>query len=256
MAMKVSLVMTINNRTPDVCKRVADSFRLPGNLVDEAVIVLDRPNQEARDGVIAAWDGYPSPVNFVNIDGPQGWICPAKAWNAGYEAATGDLFYCISSEVVQDAGNVDKMRSLCADGRSIVFGACHNSVAESLVDGAEPGLLVSSKLHRPLGFIAGVPASSMRKVGGNDLDFMGGRWYEDDDLYLRLWQTGLDFVFDDSIHGIHQHHERPVLSTPDGQASIQRNAALMMRKHGTTQVWNALPRLTQYGPGRTTWRHL
>ena len=83
MAMKVSLVLTVNNRTPEVCKQVADSFRLPGNLVDEAVIVLDRPAQDVRDGALAAWAGYPSPVNFVSIDGPAGWICPARACNTG-----------------------------------------------------------------------------------------------------------------------------------------------------------------------------
>ena len=29
--MKLSLILTINNRTPEVSKAVADSFRLPGN---------------------------------------------------------------------------------------------------------------------------------------------------------------------------------------------------------------------------------
>ena len=46
--MTTSLVLTINNRTPEVSKAVADSFRLPGNEVDEVVVVLDRPTSEAR----------------------------------------------------------------------------------------------------------------------------------------------------------------------------------------------------------------
>lgn len=256
MAMKVSLVLTINNRTPDVSMRVADSFRLPGNAVDETVVVLDRPTPEARRGATEAWAGTPWPVKFVEIEGPQGWICPARAWNAAYEAASGDLLYQISSEVVQDAGNVDKMRVLCEGGNSVVFGACHNSEAEVMVSGGEPGLLASAKMPRPLGFIVCYPRKNMLDIGGNDLAFMDGLWFEDDDLFARMWRTGVDFVFDDSVHGIHLHHDRPGLSTPEGQMKIQKNMALMMHKHGTTKPFEQIPKLVMQTPGRTVWRHL
>lgn len=256
MDIRVSLVLTINNRTPEVSKRVADSFLLPGNAVDETVIVLDRPTPEARSGATLAWDGAPWPVKFVDIEGPQGWICPARAWNAAYEAASGDILYQISSEVVQDAGNVDKMRKLCEGGRTVVFGACHNSEPEIMVTGGEPGLLASSRMPRPLGFIVAYPRKNMLAIGGNDLGFMAGLWYEDDDLFVRMWRTGVDFMFDDSIHGVHLHHERPGLATPDGQAGIRRNAALMMKKYGTLTPWNQVPKLSTQTPGRTVWRHL
>lgn len=252
----VSLVLTINNRTPEVSKAVADSFRLPGNAVDEAVIVLDRPTDEARRGATEAWVGATHPVKFVEIDGPQGWICPARAWNHAFEAATGDLLYQISSEVVQDAGNVERARELASDGLTAVWGACHNSEAVQMVTGAEPGLLASSKLPRPLGFIVCYPRASMLAIGGNDLGFMEGLWYEDDDLFYRLWQTGLDFCFDDAIHGVHLHHERPGLATPEGQAKIQRNADYLIRKHGRRDLWAQVTKLEQRQDGRAWWRHL
>src|SRR5262245_32248483 len=63
----LSLVMTINNRSAEVCKAVADSFKLPGNGVDEVVIVLDRPSQEVEAGVRAAWDGCPVPLIFERL---------------------------------------------------------------------------------------------------------------------------------------------------------------------------------------------
>lgn len=264
--MTVSLVLTINNRTPEVSKAVADSFRLPGNAVDEAVIVLDRPTDEARRGAAEAWsdfslDGSPRrevrhPVKFVEIEGPKGWICPAKAWNVGFEAASSDLLYQISSEVVQDPGNVDRARELASDGRTVVWGACHNSEAVQMVTGAEPGLLASSKLPRPLGFIVCYPRESMLSIGGNDLGFMEGLWYEDDDLFYRLWQTGLDFCFDDAIHGVHLHHERPGLATPEGQGKIQRNADYLIRKHGRRDLWAQVTKLEQRQDGRVWWRHL
>jgi hypothetical protein len=47
---QVSVILTINNRSPEVSKQVADSFKLPGNTPDELVIVLDRPTEEAMMG--------------------------------------------------------------------------------------------------------------------------------------------------------------------------------------------------------------
>ena len=254
--MRLSLILTINNRPADVSRKVADSFRLPGNLPDEVVVVLDRPTDAARIGAEMAWADYPARLLWVEIGGEPGWICPARAWNAGYAAATGDLLYVISSEVVQDAGNVDKARKLCANGDVAMFGACHNSVATELVTGAEPGLLSSTKTPRPLGFIACMPAPSIKSIGGNDLEFMRGLWYEDDDLYLRLWRSGLDFLFTDDVHGVHLDHARPGLATPEGQAKILTNQAYMLRKHGLLHPWGNMPRMVEYAPRSVIWRHI
>jgi len=254
----VSLVMTVHNRTADVSMQVADSFNEEGNEVDEVVIVLDRPTDRAREGVLRAWGGpnYPAGTKIVELDGEPGWICPARAWNAAYEAATGDLLYQISSEVVQDPGNVKRARERAKFCDVAVFGACHNSEDSQLVIGAEPGLLASSKMTRPLGFIACYPRKAMLAIGGNDLDFMDGLWYEDDDLFLRLWNSGLSFAFDDTIHGVHLDHDRPDLATPEGNLKIQRNANLMLQKHGTLHPWPTLLRVEHRHPdGLLTWTH-
>ncbi len=139
---------------------------------------------------------------------------------------------------------------------SAVFGACHNSQPESLVVGAEPGLLVSSKMPRPLGFIVCFPACSAAQISGFDENFMKGFWYDDDDFFYRMWKdAGLNFAFVDSIHGVHLHHERPGLKTRDGQLGILRNEKLMRKKHGSAHVWATLEKTVQYGDGITTWRH-
>ena len=252
----VSLVLTVNNRTPEVSQAVADSFRLPGNEVDEAVIVLDRATPEAAAGAVKAWTGSPWPVKFIELHGESGWICPANAWNHGYEAATSDLIYQISSEVIQAGGNVERARAACADGSTAVFGSCENSEKLPLVNGAEPGFLAGSKMPRALGFIVCYPRANMKKIGGNDLAFMNGFWFEDDDLFIRLWRTGLNFLFDDAIHGIHLNHDRQDLSTPEGQAKIHANSLVMLKKHGTTRPWDQIPRFVQGDAIRTWWRHL
>lgn len=260
--MTLSLILTINNRPSEVSRKVAESLKLPGNQPDELIIVLDRPTEEAKEGALDAYMGLSSSdvsgqsIRFVDVHGDPGWKGPAKAWNAGFKAATSDLLYCISSETVQDEGNIEKAKVICEDKNTVVFGACHNSVKTNLVVGAEPGLLVSSKMTRPLGFIVCMPAWAVREIKGYDEGFMSGFWYDDDDFFLRLWRTGVKFVFEDNIHGIHLDHERPGLESPEGQAGIKRNAAYMMEKHGTLHPWPNLLKTVEYGDGRTIWRHV
>ena len=125
--MTVSIVLTVNNRPPEVSQKVAESLALPGNEADELIVVLDRPDDEARSGAVLAYNDCGHHVRFLKIYGEPGWKCPAKAWNEGFKAATSDLLYCISSEVVQEEGNVQKAVQLAKDGNTAVFGACHNS---------------------------------------------------------------------------------------------------------------------------------
>ncbi len=254
--MKLSLLMTVNNRTEEVCEKVAESLKLPGNQPDELIIVLDRPTTKVRQGVMCAYHNMGFRTVYTTINGKEGWLGPAKAWNTAFNHATGDLLYCISSEVVQDAGNVDKARKLAEDGNTAVFGACHNSVATQLVTGAEPGLLVSSKMPRPLGFIVCMPAKKVTEIGGFDEEFMKGFWYDDDDFFLRLWQSGVNFTFSDDIHGVHIDHQRPTLDTMEGQVGISTNRRTMIRKHGSDHPWPALEKVVYGSKGETRWLHV
>jgi len=263
--MSVSIVLTINNRPPHVSREVADSLDLEGNQADELIVVLDRPTPEAKEGAMETYADCLHTVRFVEVTGDPGWKGPAVAWNMGFAAATSDLLYCISSEVVQERGNVKKAVELAKDGkpvlaypwtsRTVVFGACHNSQPDNLVIGAEPGVLVNASMPRPLGFIVCMPRKAVESIGGFDEEFMKGFWFDDDDFFLRLWNTGLDFLFTDSIHGIHLHHERQDLDTPEGQRKIGVNRDYMLQKHKTTHPWPQLLKTTIRGNGQTRWVH-
>jgi len=255
--MSVSIILTVNNRPPEVSRQVADSLMLKGNEADQLVVVLDRPTEEARKGAVNAYAGLTgNPTVFVDVPGEQGWKGPARAWNAGIKAATGELLYCFSSEVVQDEGNVEKAVKLCANMQTALFGACDNSTPVNLVVGAPPGLLVSSKMPRPLGFIVAMPSWAVNLIGGYDEEFTKrGFWYDDDDFFYRLWRTGVDFMFDDSVHGIHLDHARPGLETPEGQAGIKRNEEYMMSKHGVLHPLTDVLRTQEFSEGRVVWRH-
>lgn len=248
--MTVSMVLTVNNRPAEVSIEVADSLKLRGNAPDELIVVLDRPSEEAKIGARVAYSDLGFPVHFVEIEGEPGWKGPAKAWNAGFKAASGELLYCISSEVVQDAGNVEKARVAADSGHVAVFGACHNSQKTPEVVGAEPGLLVSSEMPRPLGFIVCMPTWVVRRVEGFDEKFMDGFWFDDDDFFRRLWAEGIDFLFDDSIHGVHLHHDRPDLT----EESIDINRRYFLSKHGNAD-WAKLQRVDVRSRGKLLWEH-
>jgi GT2 family glycosyltransferase len=252
----ISMILTVHDRPAEVSRQVAESLKLEGNDAEELILVLDRPTNEARASALDAYSSVPMPVRSIEISGEPGWKCPAAAWNTGFQAANNPLLYCISSEVVQDAGNVRKARALCGDLDRAVFGSCDNSIKAQLVTGAPPGVLVNSSMARPLGFIVAMPAENVDEIGGFDEEFMKGLWYDDDDFFLRLWRSGLDFQFNDSIHGIHLDHDRPVLNSPEGQAAVKINQAHMLNKHGSVYPWIDLIRIEKRTEGDLIWGHV
>lgn len=252
--MKLSLILTVNNRPPEVSRQVAAALKLPGNRPDELVVVLDRAPDELGRETIKIYQGLATEVIFTTIEGEPGWRGPARAWNAGFKAASGDTLMCISSEVVLDEGCIDRLREQ-VDSNTAIFGACHNSVDKNMVIGADPGLLVSTKMPRPLGFIVAMPAARVEEIGGFDEDFMGGFWYDDDDFFLRLWNTGVRFVFDDAVHGVHLDHDRPDLATPAGRRGIERNRLLMISKHNSAHPWSTLQKRVYGRRGQLVWEH-
>ena len=257
--MKLSVGLTIWERETPVLEAVFGSLR--GQPWDEMVIVFDRSPAGLRDHVRSYYanDGR---VKYVELEGPPGWGSPVPGWNACFAAMTGTHLYAFSSEVVHAPQNVEVARRMMeANPHTAIFGKCLCSCGpegrEVNWGGQAPGnLLVDAAHPRPLGFIWACPLETVRKVGGMDAEFAGGFWFDDDDFMFRLWQAGLDFTFTDDISGTHLHHDRATLDSPAGQAGIQRNAAYMLKKHGTLHPLAGVQKMASYLPGRTTWRHL
>ena len=256
--MKLTVCMTVNDRPIPVLAKVFTSLR--DQPYDELVCVLDRSPDHVAHFVeeLAACD---SRVKIVSLPGEPGWLSPVTAWNAGFAAVTSQLLYMISSEVIQEPDNIRVAKELLADRRAVVYGKAECSCGPEGVEvnwgGTAPGnLLVDAAHPRPLGFIMALPTADMMAIGGFDPEFAGGYWYDDDDLTYRLWRAGLDFIFTDSISGTHQHHDRPVLDTPVGQAGIARNQALFLAKWGDPQPMARAPKRVYMRPGKTEWRQV
>ena len=257
--MKISAAMTINERPLPVLDAVFGSLKEQAH--DQLVIVFDRSPDEIRLHV-RDYFRDDDRLTFVDISGPPGWKSPVPAWNAAFSAVIHELIYCFSGETIQAPGNVQRAKdALESDPNTAIFGkalcSCGPNGNEVDWGGTAPGNLLADAAHaRPLGFIWAGPTANVRRIGGMDPGFADGYWFDDDDFFYRLWRTGLDFVFDDSISGVHLHHERPVLSTPAGRAGIQRNAAYITAKHGTTRPFDIATRMASTRPGITRWSHL
>lgn len=261
--MTISLCLTIHDRPASVSSRVAESFRKEGNLPDETVIVLDRPTPAAEDGARKAYD-FLKPT-WVTLSGPPGWSSPVTAWNAAFKAVTRDFLYCISSETIQEPGNLAEARRVLTEKpNQAIFGkaecSCGPQGTEVNWNGTAPGNLFTDSRHpRPLGFIQAFPRSALKPLkGGFDPAFSAGLWFDDDDFAFRLWNDArLDFLFTDRIRGTHFHHDRPVLTTQEGQQAIDRNRQTILRKHGCTNpIAAGLRKAVHYAPDSTAWLHL
>lgn len=256
--MRLSACITLNDRPVPVMDTVFGSMR--GQDFDEFVIVLDRTPEALADYCRAAWRDD-ARVRFAVITGEPGWRSPVTAWNRGFGAVTGDHIYCFSSETVQKAGNLDRARAILAAEPCVIQGkvecSCGPGGSEVNWGGTAPGNLFCDAAHpRPLGFIWAAPMTQVRAIDGYDAALADGLWYDDNDFFYRMWRTGLPFVFDDSVSGVHLHHDRPGLTTDAGRAKVARNEALMRRKHGTLDPLAGLPRAVEFATGRTTWRHI
>lgn len=232
----ITVLFTLNNRPHEAMHKVFDSLQGQGQ--DETIIVLDQPEPGVAEYAREYWG---TTAKFVRIDRAPGWICPARAWNMGFNHVTTEMVYCISSETIQDFGNVDKARELLSGPPCVVFGKAVDDGPVPVVSGDHPNLLCGYDQPRPLGFIWAMPMWAIRVIGGYDEAFMDGIAFEDDDIVWRLWRLGLPFVFTDQISGVHQHHHRPFL-TEQGIAPDNRNERLMIAKWGHPHPWQQAPK--------------
>jgi hypothetical protein len=248
----ISLVLTVHDRARAVSAAVAAGLRADGNRTDQTVIVLDRPTDDAKAGAREAYAGLPG-LTITEIAGEPKWLNPARAMNAGLGRSTSELTIHMSSEVILEPGAVDRCRELLGAAPAVLFGKCVETEPGRYAGSTASGILCSAEQARPLGFIACIPTWALRATGGYDERFMDGYWYDDDDLFYRLWKLGLPFLFDDSVAGVHQSHPRPAIETDEGQAAIATNRAYIVKKHGSEHPMHNQRILGRKVPGKTLW---
>jgi len=245
--MTVSVIVPIHEKPPETIHAVLRGLNM--QQAEQTILILDRTPPALR----ALVDGM---YQTVPLDGAPGWRSPCIAANAGLREVTSDLTVYNPSDIVQAEGNIERLKAMYAAHPAVYFAKVLESKPEECVGQGHAGPVLCASYHpRPLTFLFAAPTQALRDIGGWDEAFQDGVCYEDDDLVARLWNHGLDFVFDDSFSGIHQFHKRSYFSP----LRIAPNQAHMLRKHGTLAFFAraaARGRLAMDRcPGRTVWRH-
>lgn len=246
----ISVCLTVYDRTEPVLTRVFDSLAHQAH--DQIVIVLDRSPRSVND-FVRDYFWKDDRAEIVEIVGDPGWRGPAVAWNTGFARVRSELVYCLSSETIQEPGNVSKAVALLQGSPAILFGKaecgpdCPGEVYWG--DGTPPSLLCDSRHPRPLGFIWAGPMWAVRAIGGYDEGFQRGFWYDDNSFFFEMWRLGLDFLYVDSISGVHQHHERGELT----EEGIRRNLDYLCEKYGSLAATAINPSSIENGDDSCRW---
>lgn len=254
--MTVSVIVPVHDKPEETVAAVLCA--LIGQEHEETQLVLDRPSACVLFAVehMRPLHQKPPGLNLIRLEGPPGWRSPCIAANAGLREVTGDVTIYNPSDIVQAPGNIERLKAMYAAHPGVYFSKVLESKPEECVGRGHVGPVLCASYHpRPLTFLFAAPTEALRAIGGWDEAFQDGVCYEDDDLVARLWSHGLDFIFDDRFNGIHQSHKRSYFT----DIRIAPNMAHMLRKHGTTRVFDrehARGRLkAEMVPGRTVWRH-
>jgi hypothetical protein len=234
--MSLSVIMTVNKRSVADLTSVLSSFRyMVGNdEYEEMVIVNDRGDRAVLESCLRTLG---LEARIVDIDGPPGRLCPSKAWNAGFAAATSTHYLCISSDTVLIPKSVRRAREITEILPDVItFGrAEHCGLFYSFVlNKTETRAMTTYFSPDPLGFVWIVPAAALAAIDppGYDEIYMGGSCYEDNDIVQRLWLGGYDFLFCDDIHGFHLEHGRTFLVDKDGLALVKKNEEIFKARFG------------------------
>lgn len=226
--MSLSVLVAMSQKPVEVFDRSMSALEVQP--YDQAVIVLDRCQTE----IVERAKAVPR-AEVVELTGPAGWRSPCLTWNAGLERVTGDTLLMHHGDVILAGDVVETVASLLAKEPAIYFGRVVESDPSVLVGPGHAGpVLNHSRAPRPVLYCFAAKTSALKDIGGWDRDYMGGACYEDDDLCVRLWKAGHDFIFHDGISAVHQSHPRSYYL----DESVAFNLGVFLGKHGSRDWFN------------------
>jgi GT2 family glycosyltransferase len=221
--MRLSLVLSVHTVPPAALQRTLRALR--GQELDDVVVVMDRTPAEQMEMLR---DELPE-ATICHLDGSPGWRSACTAWNMGARAADGDLLFFLPSDIMLGPGTLQAARRLQEEHPCVIWPSVSEEKPEQAKqDGLTLPVHSSSIQPRPMTYCLCVPRQAFLEVGGYDVAFEAGWGNDDRDLAHRLWGAGLPFVFDDTIWGIHQTHDRPHVSAE----KVQINRELFAQRWG------------------------
>jgi hypothetical protein len=195
------------------------------NLDESEIVVVDDCSREALD-----WDTADGRIRVVKLEPYEcyklegNYNNPAKAFNAGLEAARGERIAILSSDVLVPARVLNTAR-IIYDG-SFVY--CPMVIdLETSMEYCGP--------HRvfPMPWFLYMSKEAAINAGGWDENYLLGLCYEDNDFIGRLALETKKFVFDWNSIVWHQSHYQPAYQNGEWvQQANKRNEDLTRDKWG------------------------
>jgi len=214
----ISLILPYYNRqqATDKALQVLAAYYKEADL---EVIVVDDGDPVPFKVKLTPWDTPVLPLNIKVIrlpvhDYPRS---PLAAWNAGVEAASGEMIALSQPEVLHPGPVLVEMAAelerLGPDGYVLAAAWCpeqnrwhtHSTLP---VPDCPPGT--------GLGFLSLLYRELYERVGGFDEAYLGGAGYEDRDFIWRLWRAGAQFRIRDDLVVVHPKTGAKTYWKPEG----------------------------------------
>lgn len=202
--MKCSICIGTHNKE-DILDEVLYSIFSQNVPFEFEVIVADDDSLDNTKDVCAH---YGVRYCFIENDSGKPYRNPAKARNASYKQAQGDIIICQSDDVVHWSDRT--IEKLCTQLHSGTFNIAtvHNYDPDKKKN-LEQYTGPNPPFRRPLFFLGSLFKKDLYEVGGNDEDFIGPGY--EDDWFAQCLTQGLDLepVYLKNVAGKHLNHSRP-----------------------------------------------
>lgn len=199
--MKASIVITTYNRAP-LLQKTLKTFRAQQYKDYEVIVVDDGTDTETP--IICEQEYWPFPIKyFKRVREPgQHYSNPAVPNNIGLRQASGDIIILQNAECAHQGEAIQQFVDRVGAENRAVFAA----VMALNENGSPQQYYTHSKINpRAFFFCGALPRKTFLDLRGFDENF---KYYGMDDNQFadRMKGAGVDIVFDDSIHVLHQWH--------------------------------------------------
>ena len=212
--MKCSICMATFNHAPLLRKTLRSIFAQRVPFAFEVIVANDGSTDETAEVL----DDFPK-VRAIHLPAKSAYVNPARARNAAYRQARGEVLICQSDDVLHVSE--DTIERLCHDLRPDTFIIAGVRSADG--EGVQGWYSHSVFRPSPFFFLGSLFRTDLYAVGGNDERFVApgydDNWFGDCLLHGR----GLKQVNRDDIRGMHQTHDRSMQGDcrPSGQLYSQ-----------------------------------
>ena len=208
-AVRASICIATYDKSEYLKRSLASIFRQPQEGI-EVIVVDDRSPDRRNFEVCGAFPG----IHYLRLNGPSGYMNPARARNTAYRAATGDVVIAQSDDVVHvTPDSIERLVQELVPGSFVIANVFNTDLDGNRIPGnvENPGYhplieYTGPTNPRPFFFLGSLFRKDLYAIGGNDEEFVApgceDQWFAN----CLMGGLGLKPIFTTSIVGHHLQH--------------------------------------------------